>query len=213
MGTYQSVLSEEQLDFLREMMSIGAGNAAGALEQILGCRLEMEMPKLHIIPIPLVGRSIRGDPTIPVMCAKMGLLGDIRGDVFFIVPDLDLAGLIDQIKEATPGGVMKGYEMELSVVTEVANIVSGVYLTALHDFCLLNIYHTVPKAARDMIQSLLDESLAKLCGKSKEILLVVNEFAIDKMQFVFYFLMITSPQSIETFAASIEEARKAYGAE
>ena len=58
-------LSAAQMDALREIGNVGAGNSATALSQIISKRIDMNVPRVSIVPLgdvpDLVGRSIRKD--------------------------------------------------------------------------------------------------------------------------------------------------------
>ena len=205
------VLSEEHLDFLREMMNIGAGNAATAFTQMLQCEVEVRIPTVHVLPAPKAF-SILGDPSLPVLCVRMGMVGDAMGALFFIVPDEQKKNLTHLVERATPGLEKKSPDVDLSVLTEVGNIIAGVYLTAIHDFCGLHIYHSVPTLAIDMIQSLLDESFAALSLQVQTIILIENEFIVEENRIRTFLLMIPAAQSVKILVNSIGQAMMAYGA-
>ena len=196
------VLSEEQVDFLGEMMNIGAGNAATALTQMIQRQVNMTIPKVYVLPVQ-EAPSILDDPSLPVLCVRMGMVGDVIGDLFFIVPDEQKENLTNLVERAMPWdsrwrdenphpalSIPQSNDMDLSVLMEVGNITAGVYLTAIHDFCGLNIYQTVPTLAVDMIQSLLDESFAHLSSRVQAIIAIENEFIIDD-----YDLLLVHPFS------------------
>lgn len=221
-------LSEEQLDFLREMMNIGAGNAVTAFTKMLQCRVNVRIPGVHVLSAPQV-HSVLDDPTLPVTCVRMRMVGDVDGDLFFIVPDEQKMPMIrlaerasgirnsdfrmrnePNAKQKTPQSAIRNQHSEdLSVLAEMGNILVGVYLTAIHDFCKLNIYHSVPKLAIDMIQSLLDESLVTMSREVEEIIMVVNEFITDEEHITTLFLVIPSVKSVRILVDSIEETRRA----
>jgi len=207
-------LSEEQLDFLAEMMNVWAGNAATALTKMLQCEVDVRIPRVHALAVPQVP-SVLSDPSRPVACVRMGMVGEVTGDLFFIVPDDQKIALIRFAERASGmwnvecGIQNQQSPVDLSVLAEIGNILAGVYLTAIHDFCKLNIYHTVPRVAIDMIQSLLDESLATMSREVEEIIMVVNDFIAADGHITTYFLVIPSPQSVKTLVDSIEEARSA----
>jgi len=208
----QEMLSEEQVDFLREMMNIGAGNAATALGQMLRCQVNMEIPLAHVLPVPKVF-SVLGDPSLPVACVRMGMVGDVVGELFFIVPAGQRADLTHLAERAMPGPTKKAPDLDLSVLTEIGNILVGVYLTAIHDFCQLHIYHTVPTIAIDMIQSLLDESIVALSPHVRALILIENEFIVEERHIRTFLLLIPAVQSVRTLVDSVEGARMAYGSE
>ena len=215
----KGVLSKEQLDFLSEMMNIGAGNAATALGQMLGCEVNVAIPRVHLLSAAKLPPKTFGDPSLPVLCVRMAMIGDAFGYLFFIVPDDQKENLTRLVEQAAPrstlvrNGNLQSADLDLSVLTEVGNILVGVYLTAIHDFCKLNIYHIVPTLAIDMIQSLLDESLASLSHQVQTTLVIENRISVGAEGITTFLLMIPSVESVNTLVDSIAQARLSYGKE
>jgi chemotaxis protein CheC len=212
----QELLSAEQVDFLREMMNIGAGNAATALGQMLRCEVNVEIPTVHVLPAPKAP-SVLGDPSLPVACVRMGMVGDVVGELFFIVPAGQRADLTHLAERAVGFRIsdfgLRSDSENLSALTEIGNILAGVYLTAIHEFCKLHIYHTVPTIAIDMIQSLLDEAIVALSRQVQALILIENEFIVEERRIRTFLLLIPAVQSVRTLVDSVEGARMAYGSE
>jgi chemotaxis protein CheC len=232
MSNNTQLFTEEQMDFIREMMNIGAGNAATALQQLLQCPVDVIIPRVHILPVAQV-TSILDNPIEPVACVRMGMVGDIGGAMFFIVPEESSEKLVKIAEKAQMGTrILPGQkhgEEDFSAIVEIGNILSGVYLAAVHDFCGLNINHTVPVLAVDMIQPLLDEALIKTSIQMHTSVLVENEFMIggppvepviliehdivlEKQSIKTFMLMIPSAESIKPLIDALGQAKKAYGA-
>ena len=215
MSDNKHILNEEQMDFLKEMMNIGAGNASTALHKMLRHPVDLVIPRVHVLSVTQVP-SIFDSPSLPVVCVKMGMVGDVDGGVFFIMPGEYQETLLSTVEQATPGFIrlknekQKQDEMELSAIIEIGNIITGVYLTAIHDFCRLNIYHTVPMLATDMVQAVLDEILIELSCSTEISIAVENEFMIGEYPIKAYLLVIPSAGSIGVLANSIEQARQVY---
>ncbi|MBA3037851.1 MAG: hypothetical protein FP814_15345, partial [Desulfobacterium sp.] len=170
-----NILTPEQFDYLEEMMNIGAGNAATALEQFLKSKFDMCMPIIHAI-VPHKAFSVIGDPAQTVTCVKMNMIGDCTGKMFFVVPQKQQERL-ENIAIHSDGLEIKNSDKSgISVVEEIGNILAGVYLTSIHDLCRLNIYHTIPVAATDMAQAVLDETIAMMSAKSELLIIIVNKF-------------------------------------
>ena len=199
------LLSEEKLDFLSEMMNIGAGNAVVAFSQMIQCEVNVEIPKLEILEGSKIS-SVSDDPSLPVVCVRMGLVGDIRGDIFFIVPEEEK----NELSHLAEKAMQKPSQLtpDLSALAEIGNIISGAYLTAIHDFCQLNIYHSVPTVAIDMIQSVIDESIVTHSREFEEIILIENKFVVEKSVISTFLLLIPSIQSMKILANSIGQAIK-----
>jgi len=213
MSKNTQLFTEEQLDFIREMMNIGAGNAATALQQLLQCPVDLIIPQVHVLPAAQVA-SILDNPASLVACVRMGMVGDIDGAMFFIVPEESKGKLLSIAEKAQPGlSKLAGQkpEDETSAVVETGNILGGVYLTAIHDFCGLNIYHTVPVLAIDMIQPLLDEALIKTSLQIQTTILIENEFVIEEHHIRTLLLIIPSSESVKPMIDALGQAKKAYG--
>ena len=217
MNDKKQLLSAEQVDFLTEMMNVGAGNAATALTQVLHCRVDIVLPRVFVIT-DAQELSILTSPSLPVACARMDMVGDVSGGLFLIVPEEqkeDLIRLAEQAMTGTGQSWRAGLTsqesdaLKLSVIAEIGNIVAGVYLTAVHDFCKLNIYHTVPTVATDMVQALLDESLVRLSRQIQHIIVVENEFMVEEKLARTFLVMIPSVESVNTLLNSIGQARMA----
>lgn len=203
-------LTEEMLDFLAEMMNIGSGNAATALNQMLQAPVEVAKSKVHITQ-PAKAPTIFGEPASPVTCVRMGMVGDVLGDLYFIVPDIQRPLMIDRVRQALPHATEHEPSSDLSEITEIANITAGVYLRAINDFCGLKVYHTVPTVVIDMIQAILDESIAHLSSAMQEIIIIENVFVLQSDQIHTYFVIMPRSESIDTMVASIDGARAIYG--
>jgi chemotaxis protein CheC len=218
MNDKKQLLSAEQVDFLTEMMNIGAGHAATALTQVLQCRVDIVIPRVFVIT-DAQELSILTSPSLPVVCARMGMVGDVSGGLFLIVPEEQKEDLIRLAERAVTGtgqswraGITNSKaddDLKLSVIAEIGNIVAGVYLTAVHDFCKLNIYHTVPTVATDMVQALLDESLVRLSRQVQHIIVIENEFMVKEKLITTFLVMVPSVESVDILVNSIGQARMA----
>lgn len=203
----KELLTEEQLDFLREMVNIGAGNAAVAFSQMLSCMVDLKIPEVYFFPASQIPPFLK-DPARPFAGVSMNMVGDVKGKLFYLVPDGQKDRLVEIVQNAAPGGNEGGVVVDLSVLEEIGNILAGVFLVTIHDFCRLNIYHTVPELRIDMVQALLDESIAITAAGTSQIILIKSEFVIKEENISTFFLIIPDRKSIRKFMDSIEDARK-----
>lgn len=105
------LLTDEQLDFLKEMMNIGAGNAASALSQLLNSKVDVNVPKIHLLK-PENMMKIISDPALKVISVKVSTVGDILGEIFFILQENDKAAIVQLAKRqplAKEGGDLQIY--------------------------------------------------------------------------------------------------------
>ena len=203
----KELLTKEQLDFLREMVNIGAGNAAAAFSQMLHCMVDVTIPEIYFFPASQIP-PFQKDPARPFAGVSMNMVGDVKGKLFYLVLDERTERLIEIVRKAAPGGNEGGVVVDISVLEEIGNILAGVFLVSIHDFCRLNIYHTVPELRIDMGQALLDESIPSTTAGTSQIILIESEFVIKEENISTFFLIIPDKESIQTLAYSIEDARK-----
>ncbi len=203
----EEYFSAEQLDYLREMMNIGGGHVAGALSHLLGCDVGMKVTELFIAPFVGVAAAI-GNPSSPVAGVRMEMVGDVNGFLYFIVNDENKKSLIELTERKMLGARYHSDGTDLSVLLEIGNILAGVHLVSLHDFCRLNIYHSVPVLAIDMIQALLDEAIVIAGRKKPPVVLVQQEFIIVEKNIRTFFLLIPFAEHLQTLIDSLDAAGK-----
>jgi chemotaxis protein CheC len=211
MNPTKLLFNDEEMDFVKEMMNIGAGNAVTALHQLLGTPVDLLIPKVHILPTTKV-TSVLHNPAKIMVCIKAEMLGDITGVMFFVVPHEFATKMVMQaenmLQKFTKLTRTKPNKEDNSVIAEIGNILFGVYLTAIHDFCGLNVYHTVPESAVDMVQSLVDESFVKLSDQLKLAILIENEFVIKKEKIQTNLLIVPFKNSVKPLVEAFRRTEK-----
>ncbi len=206
---------DEHLDFILEIMNIGAGNAASALSKVLNAEVEIKMPKVYLEPPNKIAKVI-GEPSLQVTCVKISMVGDLLGDVFFILPDKDKATIVHLAEKSIIGKKKKG-PLDISALAEIGNILAGTYLTAIHDFCKLRIYHSIPDLISDMLGAIFDEYLSSVRGMSENFITVENEYIVTAHDergkeittyFKMFLLFVPSVKSIRKLLDSFDEAKR-----
>lgn len=96
--------------------------------------------------------------------------------MFFIVSQAMKTHIMELAQYSAHIERKKGDSPDTSIIEEIGNILAGVYLTAIHDFCKLNIYHTIPLIAHDMAQAVLDETIARSGVSARVLIIIVNKF-------------------------------------
>lgn len=203
-------LSEEMLDFFKEMLNIGVGNAAGALEQLLGCRVEVLVPDVRILSAASAPLEVE-QADEGVVGVKMQILGDIPGTLFFIIPERMRAIISRLLENTVPGLHQQLLPRDLTAFAEIANILAGVYLGSIHQFCRLNLFHSVPAVVKDMFQAVYDETMALINRGFQEALLVINEFSLEGVPTRIFMLIFFDSAARGTLAHAIQQAQALYG--
>lgn len=195
-------LSKEEMAFVNEAASIGAGNAATALSQMLECDVELSVPKVFFLSHEEVS-SIFEDPSLRAIVAKTGFVGDMKGDIFYVVKEGDVRELVRLIEKTFPVDERAGIP-EISVMEETANIIAGVYLSAIGNFCGLNVTQTIPVVSATTFHVLIDDIRAKAVG----LVAIENELIVAETKIKTYLFVALSVDALKIFSLRITEARR-----
>lgn len=148
-------LNNNQLDVLKELGNIGAGNAVTALAKMLNKKVEMEVPKVKILDFKEIPEML-GSEDILIAGILLEVTGDIKGNILFVM-DLSSAHRLVNIlmgrQDLTEQKELD--EIEISALKEMGNILAGSYLSALSMLTNLNILPSVPDLCIDMAGAIL----------------------------------------------------------
>lgn len=168
-------LNSFQMDVLREIGNIGAGNAATALARMLDRKIDMKVPIVRVIKFSEVG-EILGEADKMVVGILLGVQGDITGSIMFVL-DLEATRImVNLIFGRSPDSTLELDEMDCSAIQEMGNILAGSYLSALSTLTNLNIKPDVPSLAIDMAGAVLSVPAVAQAKAADSILYIENEF-------------------------------------
>jgi chemotaxis protein CheC len=175
--------SQLQLDALREISSIGAGNASTALSQFINQKVEMAPPEVTTLTVKDVPQFVsKGFPIITMVVLK--LEGDIGGHILFIFDEKNAVMMIDMLMGQAPGSTSSLSEIGVSALKEVSNVMSGSYLQVLGDMINLTLSMTPPyftagspvEIPKFIIEHCVKEQETTICLKSN--LSIAKEFQV-----------------------------------
>lgn len=190
-------LKDFQLDVLREFGNIGAGNAATALSQLVQKPIDMKVPRVKLLSFNEITEYL-GGPEEVVVAVFLRMEGEICGNMFFFLQYEVAKTLVRTVVGDQGHGDEEFNEMDISVLHEVGNILSGSYLSALADFTHLAIQPTVPSLAIDMSAAILSYGLLEV-GKIGDYALVIDtefiEGELDHSSINGHFVLLPDPEA------------------
>lgn len=195
------MFSDMELDALREIGNIGAGNAATALSLLLSNRINMEVPRVAIIPFDDVS-NIVGGPENLVTGIFMRITGDISGNILIIIPKKNAFNLIHYLLKQKPEGNSLS-AMEESALTEVGNIIASSFIAALSDFTKLSMKITTPGFAYDMAGAILSFPLSLYGYMGDTAFFIETEFTEGIDDINFHFFLIPDDESLKVLLKAI----------
>lgn len=195
-------LSALQLDALREIGNVGAGNAATALSQILNKRIDMTVPKISILPLGEVPEVV-GGPDAMVAGVYLRVYGPAPSSILFLLPRDSAFYLVDMLMGREHGSTLEMDAMDESALMEIGNILAGAYLNALSYFTKLTLLPSIPALAMDMAGAILSVILIQLGQMGDHALVIETEFSDDNDGVKGHFFLIPDPGSLGTIIKAI----------
>lgn len=199
-------LSKEQLDALREIGSIGAGNAATGLSKMLNKRIDISMPSARLLPLEKVPGVLGGQENL-VSAVYIRMTGEISGSVLLIFSRDQASKLADMLTGKKPGTTKVLDEFSQSALKELANIITGCYLQALSRMVNMKLVYSIPAFATDMLGAIIDGILIKLGLEVEQAVVIETEFSIKQEAVKGYLLFLPDPQGLKAILEKLGLAR------
>lgn len=183
-----------EMDVLKEVGNIGAGNAATALSKLLNKPVDMAVPKVSLLPFEEVADRVGGAEQI-VIAVFLRVEGEAPGNMFFIIEEPAARRMLNQLM-SIKHEESEGYsEMELSALCEIGNILAGSYLSSLADFTRLPMAPSVPSITIDMAGAILSYGLMQYGEMGDSAMLIETTFIEDQQSLEGHFFLIPDPDS------------------
>lgn len=191
-------LSSIQLDVLREIGNIGAGNAATSMATLIEKRIDMEVPSVDIVSFDEMVEIV-GGPEQLIVSMFFNIIGEAPGTVYLILTLDEAETLVQQILndgEIQLFNQNKFDELAISALKEVGNILTGSYLSALADFIKLGMQPSIPYLSVDMAGAVLTAGLTELLHISDYAIVINTEIGETNNGLNGHFFYLPNPETL-----------------
>lgn len=195
-------LSSIQLDALKEIGNVGAGNSATALSQLINRKIDMTVPQIAIMPLGDVP-DVVGGPDAMVAGVFLRVYGPAPSSILFLLPRDSAFALVDMLMGREQGHTTSLSSMDESALMEIGNILAGAYLNALSHFTKLTLLPSIPALAMDMAGAILSVILIQLGEMGDHALVIETEFTTENDGVKGHFFLIPDPGSLGTILSAI----------
>ena len=195
-------LSLVQLDALKEIGNVGAGNSATALSQLINRKIDMTVPQIAIMPLGDVP-DVVGGPDVMVAGVYLRVFGPAPSSILFLLPRDSAFYLVDMLMGREQGYTTSLDSMDESALMEIGNILAGAYLNALSHFTKLTLLPSIPALAVDMAGAILSVILIQLGEMGDHALVIETEFTTENDGVKGHFFLIPDPGSLSTILSAI----------
>ena len=171
-------LSSLEIDTLREIGSIGTGNAASALSSMLGRNVRITLPEVRIMGYNEAIEWIGGPEAITA-----GVMVKISGQISGIMLSVQSLDFINLVLDSTLEERIQDYgelkELERSALVEVGNIMISTFINALSSLADITVELTVPSLTVDMQGAILTVPMAEYGGQTDYLMTIGGNFVCD----------------------------------
>lgn len=171
-------MNEMEKDIFKEIGSIGGGNAATALSSLLNAQVNMLVPRVEILGFNEALDKL-GDPEEVVAAVMVQLSGELQGIMLFTAPEEFTDEVVFRMLGKTKASLLELDEIDISVLTEIGNIVISSYINALSALTGVEVELSVPQLAVNMLGGIMSLPMAMMGQHSDRIMMVTGEFDIE----------------------------------
>ncbi len=168
-------LSSLELDTLKEIGSIGTGNAATSLSALIGRPVRISQPEVRIMGYNEAIEWIGGPEPITAG-VLVGMSNQLSG-IMLSVQQLEFVNLVlENMMDKSISDYMELDELERSALIEVGNIMISTFINALSGLASIDIDLTVPAFTVDMQGAIMTVPMAEYGGQSNYTMTIGGNF-------------------------------------
>ena len=192
-----------QLDAMKELANIGTGHAANALSELIGRRVDMNVPKVDLIPLEQVGFHF-GHPEDPVCAIFSSCESSLETILVFIMSLEDSEDLAEMLLKniSIPMKETEKESLRESALSEAGNIILGAFISALGDMVNQKLPLSVPHITVDMLGSVMDIMVGIFGVETDTVFLIETSLSFPENEgrlFSGRIMLVPTPGSLENF--------------
>jgi len=189
-------LNNMQLDAMKELANIGTGHAANALSELIGKRVDMNVPKVDLIPLE--------HPEDPVCAIFSSCESSLETILVFIMSLGDSEDLAEMLLKniSIPMKEMEKESLRESALSEAGNIILGAFISAMGDMVNQKLPLSVPHITVDMLGSVMDIMVAIFGVETDTVFLIETSLSFPENEgrlFSGRIMLVPTPGSLENF--------------
>ncbi len=195
-------ISDSDLDLLKEIGNIGAGNAASSLSAMTGQTINISVPHCGMIGYSEIAEKLGGAENI-ILGMLVQMSGDMEGFILLAQELVDakntIKSLLGQDINIEPEFHLEDFEP----MREVCNILVGTYLSAISGMTQLNITPTVPDMTIDMAMAIMNVPVMVYGELGEYVLMLDTEFGGAGENIKGNFFLMPTIESLEVLKKAL----------
>ncbi len=219
-------LTAKQIHFFDHFLIDGTQKALHALDSMFGLDIDSSDSSIEIAPgdNPEFLQQLGSGSVYTVSSA---MTGDLQGRILLLLRSGDFRTLIKIMKPilslllqpddgdgdtGPPPGKVDYHREMMDILSEMANILIGLYAKSIYKICDITTHYSVPKIEKDSNQQAIRQFLSASAKKGQPQLVIENEFFVTDKPVKLWFLIAPTPKSFAKILRKIEQHTDFNGA-
>jgi chemotaxis protein CheC len=187
-----------QLDVFKELVNIGVGRAASALNDMLESHIQLEVPEVSMLDYHEIEES--GNLSADLSCVQLGFFGSFTGVAALVFPPPSAVQLVSALTgESTEAPGLNG--LIAGTLNEVGNIVINCVIGTIGNILEKPFDFSLPQYLQGKLPELLKQSGTQI---SQRILLVRTHFTVQEKQLEGNIFLVFEAASFDALLHAID---------
>ena len=148
-------VSAEEIDALRELINIGVGRAAGALNDMVGAHVELRVPSVRLVSPADIKEATTWVNEQELATVRMGFSGEIQGTTELVFP-ADSASKLVALLTGEELGTPDLDSLRAGALTEVGNILLNAVMGSITNVLERHISYELPTYSEETPEDLVE---------------------------------------------------------
>lgn len=193
-------LTEQQSDFLTEIINIGIGRSANVLNKIVKNRVSLRVPKIELINVANVNKHFNSESNTEMSMVSLGFKGELLGSVALMFTSSNAVKMVDLLTD-------KNYEelemdqLRSSTLNEVGNIVLNSLIGTLGNLLKTRFKYSIPQFKECKTKDILSENE----NKAEYLIFAETHFKIKNTNIDGSFMLYFEVGSLDAFIEKLDK--------
>jgi chemotaxis protein CheC len=195
-------IGEAHLADLAEVVNIGLGRAAAALNDLTASHVELSAPQVELVAVPDLPKALGRLAQDAISSVQMGFRGGLEGCAFLVFPQPSAAKLVSVVSgEEAAGGDLGG--LRSATLTEIGNVLINAVMGTMANLVGRPLRYSLPVYAEEPVMALLS---AQRPVEKPLIVVAKTRFRIETLQVEGNLLLLFEMTSFTSLVKGIEGA-------
>lgn len=190
-------LTLDQKDALTELINIGYGRAAGALSELTGYRITLEVPQVTMHELQAIAPMLEAVISVDVASVMQVFSGPISGNALLMLDERAAVVLAQLLTDDRSGGSQDLDTGAREIITEVGNILLNACLGVFGNLLNVHVNFSVPQLQIEKVTRVLEAVVLQSKGQVNYGLMIHTRFFVRAGDVTGYLVILLGIASLD----------------